>query len=379
MPRAQQRALSSERERQVVDAVLILIPVAFTVVLLARALPAHFVASDFHTSYYPAVRRMLYGGDPYAATRLQIAHGTAFPYPPVAAVVLAPFALLGQSVSDHIYLLLCVVLVPASVWAVGTRDPRTYAIPLLWLPAVVGWEGGNVSVPLTFLVALAWRYRNRAATLGLIVALVVSLKAFAWPLGLWLLATRRWRASLWALASGAALNLVAAAIVGFGRIDEFLHLSGRAVASEWRTGYSMLACASHLGLGRSDGELLLLAVSTVGIIAVIHRGLVRRQEREAMALAVALMLLASPVVWSHYFVLLVVPIGLTHRQPGPLWLAPVAMWVCPVTTPAGWQLALAWIVVAGCLVQALRGGQAGPRLVNRRQQAQRPTELAPAG
>jgi glycosyl transferase family 87 len=369
------RPLSPELKRAVVNVVLAVLPLAFTVFLLLGALRAHVIAQDFHESYYPAARRLIDGGNPYAATASQIKHGMAFTYPPLSAVLLAPFALFGPSLSDHAYMILCLLAVPASVWAAGTRDWRAYGLPLLWLPVIVGWQGGNVSLLILFLVALAWRWRDRPLRAGLVVAVAISLKTFAWPLGLWLLATRRWRAGICALASGTVINLAAWAIVGFNRIESFLRVSGKLVDGQWRTGYTMLAVASHLGLTRGIGELLLLAGSAAVALALLDQGLVRRHERGAMVMAVALMLVASPVVWSHYFVLLLVPVALARPRVSWLWLLPVAMWVCPVTTPSGWQLALAWAVAGGCIALALRKRPVGRRLADRRPYESRPPEV----
>ncbi len=373
------RALPPELERAIVNVVLAVLPLAFTAFLLLGALRAHVIAQDFHESYYPAARRLLDGANPYATTAGQIKHGMAFTYPPLSVVLFAPFALLGRSLSDHVYMLLCLLAVPASAWAVGVRDWRAYGLPLLWLPVIVGWQGGNVSLPILFLVALAWRWRDRPLRAGLVVAVAISFKTFAWPLGLWLLATRRWRAGICALASGSVINLAAWAIVGFSRIESFLRVSGRLIDGQWRTGYSMLAVASHLGLTRGVGELLLLGGSAVISLALLHQGFIRRHERRAMVLTAALMLVASPVVWSHYFVLLLLPVALARPRSSALWLLPVAMWVCPVTTPTGWQLALAWAVAAGCIAAALRERPAGRRSADRRPYESRSAEVVVAG
>ena len=87
----------------------------------------------------------------------------------------------------------------------------------------------------------------------------------------------------------------------------------------------MLAVASHLASTREVGELLLLGGSAVIGTGLIHQGLLRRNERRAMVLTVALMLVASPIVWSHYFVLLLLPVALARPRLRPLWLLPVAM------------------------------------------------------
>ncbi len=339
------------------------VPIVIAALMLIFLSVTRIAAYDFHWAYYPAASRLLHGGNPYGMPAADIAGGIAFVYPALSAVVLVPFALLSHAQSDEAYRLLCLLLVPATLWTAGVRDGRIYGVTLLWLPVNVGWEGGNVSVPLTFMVALAWRYRDRPWVAGLVTAAAVSLKPFVWPLGLWLLATRRIRASIWTVGWAILLNLLAWWIVGFNEIRTYLRLSGEVTDALWRGGYSMLAVAHHLGFGRGVGEALLILVSAAAGLALVYIGYVKRNERGAMVLAVALMLVASPLVWSHYFVLLMIPLALARPRFGPVWLLPIVMWVCPPsTTVVGWQAAVAWAVAGTCLVAALRpilvgGGQ----------------------
>jgi hypothetical protein len=85
------------------------------------------------------------------------------------------------------------------------------------------------------------------------------------------------------------------------------------------------------------------------------------------------MLVASPLVWSHYFALVLVPIAIYRPRLGWLWALPVLMWACPPSTGVrGWQEGLAWGVVACCFVACL--GRASGRAVAR---GPRPARLAP--
>lgn len=335
--------------------------------IVFTAFSARWGAYDFHWTYYPAAHRLLAGTSPYAVSRRAVGEGIAFVYPALSAIVLAPLALVGRSAADHIYMLLCFLLVPATLWTAKIRDWRVYGLPLVWLPVIVGWQGGNLSLPLAFLVMLAWRLRDRPLSAGLITALAISLKPFMWPLALWLLATRRWRAAGFALVSGLLLNLAAWWIVGLSQIHVYLRLSQEVTDALWRGGYSMLAIAHYLGFGRGVGEVLLLIGSAALVAGVIYTGFAKGREREAMVLAVALMLVASPLVWSHYFVLLLVPLAIGRPHLSPAWLLPLAMWVCPPsTTVVGWQAAVAWAVAAGVVALALRQRPVGRRLADRR-------------
>ncbi len=330
-------------------------PAVASLLLLAFQFKIHAVATDFRSAYYPAALRVLHGGNPYAVTHREIVAGTAFVYPALSAVFFAPFALISRGGGQLLYMLMCVACVPLALRTLNVRDWRVYGITFLWLPVYSGWQTANVTLPLMLLVALTWRHRDRPLVAGLITAAAVSLKPFVWPLGLWLLATRRWKAAACAVVWGALVNLLAWWIVGFNEIHTYLRLSGEVTDALWRGGYSMLAVAHHLGLGRGVGEALLLVVSAAVGVAMIYAGFFKRRERDAMLLAVALMLVASPLVWSHYFALLLVPIALYRPRLGWLWALPVLMWPLPPSTAVvGWQTAFAWTLAILCLWRALR-------------------------
>lgn len=330
-------------------------PVLATLALIIYVFKLHSVAADFHDAYYPAAKRLLDGSNPYAVTPAQVAAGLGFVYPALSALLFAPFALLSNGVASVIDMLLGVACVPAILWTLKVRDWRVYGVAMLSLPVFDGWQSGNLTLPLALMVALTWRHRDRPWAAGLLAALAISIKPFVWPLGLWLLATRRWKAAAWALASGIALNLLAWGLVGFNEVSTFLHLSSEDTKALWEEGYSLLAVAHHLGWGRSTGELLLLLASLATAATLIYVGSVKRRERDALVIAVLLMLLASPLLWAHYFALLLIPIALAYPRMGAIWVLPILMWPMPPRQPVyGWEEALAWGLTAVCMAVVLK-------------------------
>jgi hypothetical protein len=73
-----------------------------------------------------------------------------------------------------------------------------------------------------------------------------------------------------------------------------------------------------------------------------------RDGRRSFALTIAAIVLCSPVVWLHYYALLVVAVALLTPELGPAWFAPLLLWPCPVMlfAPTFWPLAP--LVVFGC-------------------------------
>ena len=310
---------------------------------------------DFHYVYYPAVLRWLHGGDPYQVTHRELVHAAAFVYPALSLVVFAPLGLIGRGAAETIYVVTCLACVPATLRVLNVRDWRVYGITLLWLPVYAGWQSGNVTLPLVLLVALAWRYRDRPVVVGAISAVAISIKPFVWPLALWLLATRRVRATAWTLAWAVGINLVAWWLVGFREISAYVRVSGQLTDALWRGGYSMLAVAHHLGLGRGAGDLLLFSGSAALGLAILYLGAYRHDERAALTATVALMLVASPLVRSHYFALLLVPMALYRPRLDWLWALPVLMWPLPPTGDLyDWQIVLGWALAGACLASCIR-------------------------
>lgn len=330
-------------------------PALATLALIVYVFNVHSVAADFRDAYYPAAKRLLDGTNPYAVTPAQITAGLGFVYPALSALLFAPFALLSSGVASATDMLLGVACVPAILWTLQVRDWRVYGVAMLSLPVFDGWQSGNLTLPLALMVTLAWRHRDRPWATGLLTAVAISIKLFVWPLGLWLLATRRWTAAAWALAAGVGLNLLAWGLVGFNGISTFVHLSSEDTKALWEGGYSMLAVAHHLGWGRSTGELLLLVTSVAAGAILVYLGAVKRREQDAFVMAVLLMLLASPLLWAHYFALLLIPIALSRPRLGAMWLLPILMWPMPPRQSVlGWEAALAWGVTAVCVVGALK-------------------------
>jgi alpha-1,2-mannosyltransferase len=319
-----------------------------TIFVLAQSAGHGILAIDFRQAYLPAGRRVLAGASPYAWSAERIAEGAAFVYPALAAILFAPLAALAGQPASVVWTGLCLLAVPATLAALGVRDRRLYATALIWPTVVAGWQTANLTLLLGLGIALIWRLRDRPLAVGLLAALLVSLKPFTWPVELWLIATGRRRAAGASLLGAVALNAVAWAIVGPGEIEPYIRLSGSVSGALERRGYGLLSLAAHAGLPSLAGWALLLASSLALALVVLRAGL-RGEERRALALSVALMLCASPLVWNHYGALLLVPMAIARPRLSALWLAPILLWVCPSDGAVLWQIALAVLVTFVCL------------------------------
>src|SRR5262249_14994410 len=111
-----------------------------------------------------------------------------------------------------------------------------------------------------------------------------------------------------------------------------------------------LLIAAGAPVGVADVVPVVIALMGMGVLASI-----RRDDRVCYSGAIIVALLASPILWPHYLVLLLVPLALS--APGiPAWALPVLLWASPQTSSDGawWRISLVLGAVTGvALVTAL--------------------------
>src|SRR5437588_2752224 len=162
-----------------------MLPLGLTAYVWWFAAVHHSFAVDFNHAFWPAGRMVLDGNSPYVATSSAlIKQGVAFVYPAPGAALFAGFAWLPHAIAAVLFTTLCICGALGVLWMVGVRDWRLFGLVLLWPPVISGWQTANLSLIIAFPPAAAWRLRARPMASGLIVGLLVSVKVFAWPLGI---------------------------------------------------------------------------------------------------------------------------------------------------------------------------------------------------
>jgi hypothetical protein len=323
-------------------------PALLTLYALYYAVHFDVVGTDFQQEFWVASARVVHGLSPYDQGWMHISGGVSFPYPALTALVFVPLALLPHHFADMVFVIINIAAALATVWTLGVRDRRVYGVMLVWPVIVEAWQTANLTLVLALGMAWAWRKRDNPVIAGVLVAVMVSLKPFVWPLGLWLLVTRRYRAAAYALISGAAVNLVAWAVLGFDQLHRYNAVVNAVTNVMYRRGYDLAALGLHLGASHPVAYAVEIAVAGAAGLACVAFGR-RGQEVRALVLCIALMLLATPVLWTHYFALLIIPVALCRPKLGPLWFLPLVLWACPIN-PAPWQAILALSIVAIMIV-----------------------------
>jgi alpha-1,2-mannosyltransferase len=283
-------------------------------------------ASDFWT-FWQASRDVLHGhsASPDLATLPALASRTFAPYvyPPVLAFLLAPVGVLPFFAAKLVFALLSVGALAGALRLLRVRDWRCYGVAFATAPAFAATAIGTISLFLLFGVALAWRYRDRAVACGLAVAFLVTAKLFLWPLWFWLVRTKRYRAAAVAAGSSFAAVVVSWAAIGFGGLTDYPALLGRLTELVGPNSYSTYALQRAFDVSPSSAQSV---TYVLGIAALATAFRFVRDDRRVLLAMLGVAFLATPILWPHYLVLLLVPVALTSTTYTRFWLAPVALW-----------------------------------------------------
>lgn len=271
-----------------------------------------------------------------------------FTYPPFAALLFTPLAALPWDVALVLWRAVSVaallVLTAGSLrllTAPGGGRVRERA--LLWAAAGLWLEPvrhtldqGQINLLLGGLVVGGLALCRTAAGRGAAVGLAASVKLTPAVGGLYLLATRQWRAALWATAAGAAATVLAWCV---------------SPGQSWRYWTSLVTDTSRVGpvrtvrnqslrgaltrlLGPDAGGTALwwtaLALVTLAAAWALYAA-VRREDRLGALVAVQLYgLLVCPISWSHHWIWCVPAMIWLAHGPGrrlPLRRVALALWV----------------------------------------------------
>jgi hypothetical protein len=282
-----------------------------------------------------------------------------FVYPAPAAFLMAPFGALPWSVAVVTFTLSLIAALVLALRLLGVRDWRCHALALASMPMASSIMIGTLSPFLALGAAAAWRYRDRRFVVAMAIAAVVVTKIFLWPLVIWLLATRRVRTAVTTVLFGIAFLFGSWAVLGFDGLREYPHRLGNIAGLVQETSYSPFALFRLLGLSTGSARLAVLGLTIAALAAIVAVARGRDGDRRSFLIALAAGLLASPIVWMHYLVLLFVPIALYRARLGAAWLVPLAYWYLPGQENHGsaGNILLMLALTAAALALSMRQGR----------------------
>lgn len=312
--------------------------------------------------YRLAGRTLLEGGDPY-----HLPGSLPFLYPPFAALLAVPLALLPLAVVEVAWTIAGVIAVLAVLHRFGLSGARLSlvgaAVIFIAEPVNQTLSFGQVGIFLAALVILdlvpgpRLLPGRRLLPPGVLTALAAAVKLTPAIFWLFLLGAGRKgldaprRAGLISVGTAAAVTLVTAIIVPRTSLDFWGRLArgdtGLGNSYVYFTNQSVMADVVRvLGLGRPSELLALGACALVALLGAWVGLLWQRRGMTGFGVALCGLagLLASPVSWSHHFVW-IVPLALClagpllPRQVGPPTGLPLWFQIL------GWAF-VGWVVVA---------------------------------
>ncbi|HEY7375844.1 MAG TPA: glycosyltransferase 87 family protein [Polyangia bacterium] len=301
----------------------------------------------------PYVNHAVAGTVPPALWDGGVFHHSRFLYPPLAAELFRPLALLPYRAAKVVFTIAVVAawLAASLLLARGRPGAKTAILVAgaLAFPVWLNLERGQIDLLLLPLIVLAWRVRDRALVAGALLALAAVFKPALLGVVPVLAALGRWR---WAGAVAAACAVAALATVA---------LSGRALAREYAV--SVLPRAVLYGEGGTDEmlyherELERFDLDELG----------ERQTADGRSYLYTLPLFDRPVSaslprllapespswatsWLPYLIgaagLAWAGARLARRRPdggdAELVLFGAALVACVVASPTGWAMGLVW-------------------------------------
>src|SRR5918998_1188252 len=297
-------------------------------------------------SFWRSARALLEGGDIYdTGARLVNLN------PPVWTVLISPLGLMEAIDAYRLFVLLCVLVVLGYLawtaeelrlgpgWAVVGGGLLLLSSPLISTLAL-----GQVYPVLALGLVAAWILDRRedqrlsGAALGLVVALKPSLA----PVLLWPLVRRRWGAFAAACVSGLAATLVGLLVAGPAATWRYVGVLNEGSANAYWDNASIPAAMARFFTEHTYAQNVAtlpwmvyvgyaLGIAVVAVTAARIRG---GGEAGLWAL-VAASLLASPIAWHQYLVLLAPGVLLLLARG---WIAPALFLLALQAIPAQWPL-----------------------------------------
>jgi len=351
-------------------------PAIVVAMLFATAANDDLVAEDFQQFYRAAVA-ILHGRTAYPDLGAvpQTVWGGPYPYPPLPALVTTPLTVLSFNAAGLVMMALLVATALAIPFVLGVRDWRCYGLAFLWPPVLSAIQTGNITLPLGLCAALAWRYRDRLVPASAAVGVTLAAKLFLWPLVVWFAATKRTATAVAASAVGVGLLVASWAVIRFDGLLGYPDRLRRLDRTLGEDSYTTYIVGLDAGLPSLLARLLWLGLG-VGVLAAVVVLARRGDERTAFVLALCAALALTPIVWLHYFALLLVVVSLMQPRLAVAWFVPLGMVLTPGSGhPTPFQTAWTLVVAAATVALAVRGvdlrrwsranGGAAPAVVGR--------------
>lgn len=347
------------------------------VVLYSAYIP---LMNDFEVYYYGGTR-VLQTGETGVNELYAPRDGLPFTYPPFAALLFALLATLSAGASGLIFITTALVgAAVVSAWLVrhyfgfrGWREAfadwrfRTLALAstaaiLLLGPWRDTFDFGQINIILMGLILadFALYGKSRAGEIrwpaGLLIGLAAGIKLTPLAFGLYFLVRRDFKALGWMAAGffgSIALSWAVLPTASATFWTKILPDTGRIGGPAYVDNLSVKGLLLHLGLpdsGLTSVVWLVLALALAAVAALVIKWAVEADENfVAVSATAVLMLLVSPVSWSHHWVWMAVALPsmafALHRVPSRNGKMRLAGWIIVAASAVAFYLTPKYLAV----------------------------------
>jgi hypothetical protein len=295
---------------------------------------------DFRGGLYNAGVAILHGHSPYRpaflAHQAAIMHAGGIAigetsmkpfsipvYPAAPNIAVLPLSLLPFWLAGTVYTIVSIAAMLVGIRLLGVRDWRCLLLCAISWPFMFGLYLGAVGPFLVLGAGILWRYRARTWPPAVAAAAIVAAKVFPWPLAVWLLITRRYKAFALAMAAGIVLTFGAWALIGFDGLMQYPRMLSEVSFIQQGRAVSLVAVLLVAGVPSGIASVIAMALACALLLLAWRLAGGPMGDRRAFALAIIAALVSTPIVWEHYMVLLLVPIALVSPRLSKLWLLPM--------------------------------------------------------
>jgi len=300
------------------------------------------VKSDFVQDYFLA-RSIISGNNPYLPLNElgvrfgvpnEIPHSST--HPPSFAILCLPLGLLSFQQAAFVWLILGLTSLVISLHLLfgvkGAGLPIICLIAVAWPPILFDLFLGQLMLPMLLLLTLAWLTLKSQRDLigGILLGLTISIKLITWPLLIFLLIRRRFKATLAAAGVFVLLNLIAVLLMGLRPVTTYYFQNSPQIAAIYRNNvfnFSAWTIGTRLFAGTGavdapwfhtnpliDAPMLVALTSIICVAAVLVYGfffaIKARRFDTSVAVLINIAVIVSPVTWIFYMVLVLLPIAM---------------------------------------------------------------------
>jgi alpha-1,2-mannosyltransferase len=315
-----------------------------------------------------AVHRLLSGQPLYApVTSCGVLHN--LPHPPAATLLLIPFLVLPIGWGALLWDLTMLAALGAALTLIA-RELRlrpgpwrlglALAFVAVWPPLLGTLLEGQIAPLLLLLFVLTWRAarRGRGGWAGLALGLAAVLRLYPALLLVYFALRRDWRATLVGGVTVAVGSLALLPVIGVGGYLDYALRQVPANTADWIisvNNVSLSGLAYHLFVGHAQLTPLLAAPTLATLVSrallaallvllvvvtFLRRRAPQRRDEGTFLAYLPAMLLISPLTWSHYLVVTLLPCAVLAARLG--WLGP-ARETLPSGKAGGKRRMIAWL------------------------------------